>query len=100
MDFIGAPAPAAAELSTLSARDMSASLATRLRYAARPGGAVKLRPLTYWLVADLGTEEGRRMLHDALLQAVRILGGAVGTGQRLGWRVCVVCFNKDPFILR
>ncbi|XP_043227369.1 UDP-glucose:glycoprotein glucosyltransferase 1-like isoform X2 [Amphibalanus amphitrite] len=71
VDFTGErPADGAAtEFSQLAPRDMSASIGTRLKYAARPGGSVRLRPLTYWLVADLGSESGRQLLHDALLQA-------------------------------
>ena len=73
MDFTGTPQPAdsATEFSQLTPRDMSASVGGRLKYAARPGHAVQLRPLTYWLAADLETEGGRQLMHDALLQAVR-----------------------------
>ena len=77
VDFTGeqSAADGAAEFSQLTPRDMSASIGGRLKYAARPGASVRLRSLTYWIVADLETEPGRQLLHDALLQAVRTGGG-------------------------
>ncbi|XP_037075354.1 LOW QUALITY PROTEIN: UDP-glucose:glycoprotein glucosyltransferase 1-like [Pollicipes pollicipes] len=69
VDFSGEPRSTedAAEFSRLTPRDMSASVGGRLKYVSRPA-SVRMRPLTYWLAADLESAEGRQLMQEAVLQ--------------------------------